>query len=252
MKPEILGVKFDNASLHDALDAILGMLRSKSSRKNYYVVTPNPEFVMEAKKDAEFKRILNGSDLSIPDGIGILWSSRLLNRGLEHRSSGADLVDLLLDVGNKNKWVFFFLGGRGETAYKAADNVLAKYPDLTIGCFEGGPGEDFDTSSGDVIKSFARQHGGIHILLVAYGQNKQEKWIDRNLGRLPVRVSIGVGGVLNYLAGNKVRAPKVIRNLGLEWLFRLLQEPRRFRRQLALPKFVFAVLKEKFTNKKSR
>lgn len=247
MKSEILGVKFDNVSLMGAQEGVSNLLSkpSSSSKKGFYIVTPNPEFVIESLKDRDLQRILNEADLSIPDGIGVLWASRILGRGIEHRCGGADLVELLLREGNEKNWVFFFLGGKGNTAKSAAHKTALKYPHLKIGYLAGEPGVDFDKTSLESIKDFAAREGIIDILLVAYGQNKQEKWIDRNKTKIPVKISIGVGGVLDYIAGNRVRAPKIVRDLGLEWLFRLVQEPNRFRRQLALPKFVYLVIKEK-------
>lgn len=247
LKKEVLGLKFDNVSLADSQNSIISFLSSNpSKRKGYYVVTPNPEFVVEAREDKDFQQIINDADLSLPDGVGIVWASKVLGETIDHRTTGADLVNLLLETGNERGWVFFFLGGKEGVAKEAAVRVTQKYPKLKIGCHQGEPGQGFDESSRAVLKDFARKYGVIDIILVAYGQNKQEKWIVRNLDHIPVRVAIGVGGALDLLSGRLSRAPKFVQGLGLEWLYRLIQEPWRWRRQLALPKFVFLVLEEKF------
>lgn len=241
-KIDILGIKFNNVSLSEAVKKCSEWL---SSSGNYYIVTPNPEFVVDSLKDKEFKDILNKADLSVPDGIGVIWAGRIVGRRFKERVTGADLVNKLLEEGNTKGCSFFFLGGEGGSAKRAAERAITSYKNLRIGYYEGGPGQEFDELARNHLNNFSRKTSVIDFLLVGYGQKKQEKWIARNLDVIPVKVAIGVGGVLDYLSLKKFRAPKLIRQHGFEWLFRLLQEPRRWRRQLALPYFVYLILKER-------
>lgn len=244
-KVDILGIKFNNLSLLEVVQEIKSFISKSSREEQLKVYTPNPEFVIEARRDNSFKKILNESDLSLADGVGIIWASTLLGKTIKDRVTGADLVSALLRIGNENSYTFFFLGGEGDTSKRAAEFVKSQFTNLRIGGYGGEPGEEFDEEARKQIKEFVAKEGMIDILLVAYGQNKQEKWIDRNLKHLPVKVAIGVGGVLDYLAGNKKRAPQSIQKIGLEWLFRLIQEPLRIKRQSALIYFAYLVLKEK-------
>jgi len=244
-KVDILGIKFNNLSLLEVVQEIKSFISQNSQELQLKIFTPNPEFVIEARKDKSFNEILNESDLNLADGVGIVWASKVLGQPIKERVTGADLINTFLKIGNENSYTFFFLGGKGDTARKAAQCIRSRFPNLKIGWFRGEPDREYDGETRRQLKEFTTKHGVIDILLVAYGHNKQEKWIDRNLKYLRVKVAIGVGGVLDYLSGRKKRAPKIIQSLGLEWLFRLLQEPRRIKRQIALIYFAYLVLKEK-------
>jgi len=234
MKVKILGVGIDNLSFDEAADKVLTFL--KDGRK-HYVVTPNPEIIMLSQKDKKLKEILNKADLAAPDGIGLLLAAKILGESLKERVTGTDLADKLCEMAAKKGLVVGFLGGRPGVAEKAAECQKERYSGLkVVFSFAGDFGHDIEVQ---------RKIKPVDFLFVGYGASKQEYWIARNLSKVPAKVALGVGGALDYFAGKRIRAPKIVQNLGLEWFWRLLLEPWRFKRQLALPKFLFLVLKEK-------
>jgi len=246
----ILGVRVDNYSLREVLQILSGWI---GERRRAHAVTVNPEFVVRAQKDSEFKEALNRSDLAICDGVGVYWASRLLNSGVKERIAGVDLMEELCRLASKRDWKVFLLGARAGVAKKAARELKRQFAKLNIlGTYEGN---SHPTDDKLVINQIKKLSGGSHIdlLFVAYGHPNQEKWISRNLRYLDVGVAMGVGGALDYLSGTVPRAPLFLRKLGFEWLYRLLRQPSRWRRQLALPKFAYLVLKQRLlANKKPR
>ena len=235
---EILGVKVDNVTFQEALEKAKKLIDSGGK---YYIVTPNPEIIVKAQKDREFKEILNKASLSIPDGIGLVWGAKILGVKLSERVTGTDLLEGLATLSAEHGYNVFLLGAGEGIAEKAAQVLKNRYSNLKIaGTYEGQAASEFD--------SFARGRLAklkIDILAVAYGAPKQERWIARNLPHLNVKLAIGVGGALNYISGEKPRAPGLVQRLGLEWLFRLIRQPWRIRRQLVLPYFAYLVFREK-------
>jgi N-acetylglucosaminyldiphosphoundecaprenol N-acetyl-beta-D-mannosaminyltransferase len=236
VRVDVLGVGFDRVDLTGALETLLERYRRG---ERTFVVTANPEFVMLARRRSELRRIAAGADLVIPDGTGIVIASRLLGDPLPGRAPGRLLVDLLAASSRPLGAAFFLLGAGPGVAAHAARRLVARHPDLRIaGTYSGDPREDHDEDAVARIASAAP-----HVLLVAYGMPQQEQWIARNLHRLPsVRIAIGVGGVFDQLAGIARVPPRAVHALGLEWLWRLLFEPRRWRRQRVLPLFGLLVL----------
>lgn len=235
---KILGVKIDKVRFVEAVEKAKQLI--KSGNKSY-IVTPNPEIIVAAQKDNEFKNILNKSSLSIADGMGLVWLSKLFRNGIPERVTGIDLLEALMEEAEKNNFSVFLLGGNQGVAEKAAQSLKSRYPDLKIvGTFAGSGGKEGDR---EVLRKIGQSQ--IDILAVGYGPVKQEKWIDRNLQKLNVKLAIGVGGSLDFISGYKKRAPVWIQKAGFEWLFRLILEPWRWKRQLALPGFVCLFLVEK-------
>lgn len=208
----LLGVRIDNVTMEEALNKIRDFLND--SRQDY-IVTPNPDFLILAQKDEEFKEILNKADLSVADGIGLIFVSWLTGERLKERVVGVDLVQKLKVQNIKLK--VFLLGGYSGAAEKVAKN----WPAVV------GFSEDADS-----IELFAQiRQCQSNVLLAALGAPKQEKWIAQNLAKIPsVKVAIGVGSALDLLSGQIKRAPKIFQALGLEWLWRLFREPRRWRK----------------------
>lgn len=213
MKKVIFGVKIDDVNMDEAVSKVHVWLQGKAKK---YIVTPNPEFIMTAQDDPEFKKILNKADLSIPDGVGLKLSGRIKNT-----IPGTDLMERLIALAAEKGFVVGLLGGMNGVAEQAAERLQKKYPRLKI-----------DSSSPD-------------LLFVAFGHPKQEKWIAKNLSRFPVKVAMGVGGAFDYISGQVPRAPIRLRRIGLEWLFRLLLQPWRIKRQLKLLTFVWFCVKLK-------
>ncbi len=235
---DIFGVRVDDVTYAETLALLQEFI---ASREPHYVVTPNPEFVMLARRHAAFRAALAGAALAVPDGGGLLLAARLWGQPLREQVRGTDLVYQLAAAGARTGQRWFLLGAAPGVAAEAGRRLMARYPGLrVVGTYPGSPHPADDAATCAAV----RAAGPVDVLLVAYGAPGQELWMARNVPRLRVPVAIGVGGVFNYLAGRAPRAPRWVRALGLEWLFRLLTQPWRWRRQLALPQFAALVLSE--------
>jgi len=232
----ILGVTVHDVTMDEAV-AIIGEFAASGSF--HHVVTVNPEFVMEARRNAAFAAVLNTADLAVPDGIGILWAARRRGHPLRERVAGVDLVERIAELAARQGLSIYFLGAAPGVAEAAARRLTLSFPGLiTAGTYAGSPRPEHDQAILDRLAA-ARPD----ILLVAYGAPQQDLWIRRNRDRLGVAVAMGVGGALDFLSGKARRAPLWMRRMGLEWLHRLMRQPWRWRRMLALPAFAWAVLR---------
>ncbi|MFQ6058833.1 MAG: WecB/TagA/CpsF family glycosyltransferase [Anaerolineae bacterium] len=233
----LLGVRVDDVTCEEALARMEAFIQEGGPHQ---VVTVNPEFIVAAQEDAEFREILNAASLALPDGIGVVWASRFLSRRrpLRERVAGSDLVPKIAALAAKRGYRLFLLGAAPGVAEEAARRLCRENPGLTVaGTHAGSPSPDEEDEIVALVRA-ARPH----VLFVAYGAPAQDRWIARNLERLGVPVAMGVGGAFDFIAGVAVRAPVWVQRLGLEWLHRLWHEPWRWRRQLALLKFVGLVL----------
>jgi N-acetylglucosaminyldiphosphoundecaprenol N-acetyl-beta-D-mannosaminyltransferase len=204
---------------------------------------------MLARRDAAFREVLNRAALNIPDGVGLLLAARLGGDRLREHVQGTDLVLKLAAESPSAGYRWFLLGGYADVAQRAALVLQRQFPGLQVaGAAPGSPLQTDDAATQAVI----RQAGPVDVLLVAYGAPKQEQWLDRNLAALSIPVGIGVGGVFNYLAGDAARAPEWLRSLHFEWLHRLITQPWRWRRQLALPLFAVLALRQAVARRLSR
>ncbi len=229
---DILGVRIDDITYPEALAVLLEAIASRT--RTLVVTTPNPEFVMLARHDAAFGATLRRATLNIPDGVGLLLAARLNGERLRQHVQGTDLVLMLAEGSARRGHRWFLLGGYGDVAARAADALQRQFPGLEIaGAMPGSPNAADDSTTRSTIQANAP----IDVILVAYGAPRQEAWLDRNLEALGIPVGIGVGGVFNYLSGDAPRAPAWVRRINFEWLHRLITQPWRWRRQLALPAF---------------
>ncbi len=239
----IFGVRIDNISMDDAVKVLEDYL--KGDRLNT-IYTPNTEIVMKAKEDENIRGIINSGDLVTPDGIGLIYGSRIRKKPLKERVTGFDLSINLLEMANENGYSLFLLGGKDGVAKKAGENIKKDYPNIRIvgyhhGYFEGSHRGVYDSQEErTIIHSINKVEPDI--IFVGLGFPGQEIWIYNNRDRLRSKVIIGNGGTLDILAGNMKRAPEIFQRLGLEWFYRLLREPSRIKRQIALPKFILSVL----------
>ncbi|MEW5957935.1 MAG: WecB/TagA/CpsF family glycosyltransferase [Chloroflexota bacterium] len=213
----------------------------------HQLVTVNPEFVIAAQRDEEFRRIINTAALALPDGIGLLMAARFLGTtSLPERVSGSDLVVRLAELSHQKGYRLYFLGASEGVAAQAITNLRKKYPGLQVaGCYAGSPApEENEAIVGKILPTRP------DILLVAYGAPRQDKWIARNLDRLQIPVCIGVGGAFDFVAGTARRAPLWLQRLGLEWLHRLLKQPWRWKRIWnAVPRFSWLVFWSRFSGR---
>jgi len=234
----VLGIRVDDVTQGETLDLIGACIAARAPRQ---IATVNPEFIMAAQQDAEFREILDRTALNLPDGIGVVWAARRLGHPLRERVAGSDLITLLVERAGREGWPVYFLGAAEGVAQQAADALKSRYPGFKcVGTFSGSPRREDEEAIIDRVRAAAPD-----ILLVAYGAPAQDKWIARNLSKLNVPVCMGVGGAFDFVAGVTQRAPKWMRRLGLEWLHRLIRQPWRWRRMLALPRFVWSVWREK-------
>lgn len=236
---DVLGVGFDRVNLGGAISTIVDRLREG---RRTFVITANPEFVMLARTHPDLRHIAQEADLVVPDGTGVLVASRLIGDALPGRAPGRLIVDALAGRAAALGASFYLLGAGTGVAEQAAVRLVERHPELAVvGWAEGSPREEDDEATVRDVAAAAPL-----VLLVAYGMPAQERWIARNLPRLPsVRVAIGVGGVLDQLAGVAAVPPWPVHAVGLEWLWRLVREPRRWRRQRVLPLFALLVLRQR-------
>ena len=234
----ILGVRVDNVTTPETLDLFARWIEE---RRPHQVATVNPEFVMAAQQNAPFRVVLEEADLAIPDGQGLLWASRKLGQPLRERVTGSDTLPLVAQLSAQRGYRLFLLGAAPGVAEKAAAILQKEHQGLTIvGTYAGSP----DPSEEDEIVARVTASAA-DFLFVAFGAPRQDLWIHRNLHRLNVPVCMGVGGAFDFIAGVTPRAPLWVRRAGIEWLYRLYIQPWRWKRMLALPQFVWQVLRHK-------
>jgi N-acetylglucosaminyldiphosphoundecaprenol N-acetyl-beta-D-mannosaminyltransferase len=232
---EILGVRVDAAGCDDLLALVDAWVAGGGPHQ---IVTLNPEMLVAAHRDPAFRHVLNQANLNVADGVGLLLAAQLLGRPLRGRVTGSDGIHLLAAHCAQRGYRPYLLGAAPGVAEVAAHRLALANPGLEVaGVYAGSARVEDEEEVIARIREVAPD-----LLLVAYGVPAEEQWIARNRERLGVPVMIGVGGAFDFVAGVTKRAPLRVRRLGLEWLYRLLREPWRWRRQLALPAFVALVI----------
>lgn len=235
-KVDVLGVKVSVTKRDEVLDEVLRLI---SCKKQIQITTPNPEQIILAIKDERLKKVINESDIAIPDGIGLVkvMQKKIKNNNNIERVTGVDLMENLLDLAEKKNFIVGLMGGQKEVAKKAIQRIRDRFPKLEIKLIPAHKDICKSTSEDEEIIKLINNEK-INFLFVAYGAPWQELWIKNRLRFLEtVKLAMGVGGAIDFWGGKFKRAPKIVQNLGLEWLFRLLQEPRRLKRQLKLVDF---------------
>ena len=223
-------------------EAVTKLTEDVLKKKRSFVVTANAEIIMMAQDDPEYKAILSQTaDLILPDGAGTVWAGNYLGYVIPERVAGYDLYLRLLEQAAKKNIPVYFFGGKPGIAEEAAEEGKRRWPGLKVaGCRNGYFSADEEPG---IIDSINRS--GAVMLFAALGAPKQEKWLAKYREQLTPCLLMGIGGSFDVLAGKVQRAPKWMQDAKLEWLFRLVKQPSRFGRMLALPKFVFAVRREK-------
>ena len=234
----ILGVRVDDVTWDETLALIDTFIHSGNTHQ---VMTPNPEFVMYARRDAAFRALLDRVDLAPVDGIGLKWAGAVLGEPIRELVPGSELVERLAERAAQRRERWFLLGAAEGVAAAAAAELQRRFPGLVIaGTYSGAPGAEHD----DDIRGRIAAVLPVDLLLVAYGAPAQDFWIARNQPHLNIPVAIGVGGTFDLIAGRNPRPPRIVKRLQLIWLFRLITQPWRWRRQLALVRFVTLVARE--------
>jgi N-acetylglucosaminyldiphosphoundecaprenol N-acetyl-beta-D-mannosaminyltransferase len=213
----------------------------------HHVVTVNPEFVMASRQNAAFRAVLEAADLCLADGVGLLWAGHILGRPLPERVAGSDLLPRIAERAAQEGWRLFFLGAQPGVAQRAAEVLQARHAGLqVVGTYPGSPG---DEEAPEIIGRVRAARPDM--LFVAYGAPVQDLWIARHRDALAVPVMMGVGGAFDFIAGVMPRAPAWVRQVGLEWLHRLIHQPWRWRRMLALPHFALRVVAERLIGERA-
>jgi N-acetylglucosaminyldiphosphoundecaprenol N-acetyl-beta-D-mannosaminyltransferase len=205
---------------------------------HHLVATVNPEFVMRARSDQDFARVLESADLCLADGSGVVWAARRQGCAMREPVTGVDLIPPLAALCARRGFRIFLLGAAPGVANDLANRLRVEHPALEVEAHAGTPDPSADAATLALIRAHKPQ-----VLLVAYGHPKQELWIDRMRESLGVAVAMGVGGSFDYLTGRIPRAPTWMRRAGLEWLFRLVRQPWRVRRMAVLPIYALRVLR---------
>ena len=235
-KIDVRGVLFDNVTLSEATSLVVSHLEHGDGL--YSVFTPNSEIVQLCIEKNEFYGLINSASLIIPDGIGVIKASKILRTPLKEKVAGIELGEAVLKHCAEHGIGVFFLGAKPGVAESAARAMEIKYPGLSVCGIHDGyfnkSGDENDAVIQEIVAS------GAEVLFVCLGVPAQEKWISENRSRLGgVKVALALGGSLDVYSGNIIRAPKIFIRLGLEWLYRLLKEPKRIGRMMKLPKFYF-------------
>ena len=236
MRIDVLGVGFDNLTMAEAVDRGMELLRSPGA---HYVVTPNPEIVEVCREDPEAKKAVNGADLVLPDGIGVIKGAAMLGTPLKERTPGVEFAAHLMARMAGEGLSLYLLGAKPGVAELAAKNVTEKYPGLKI----AGTHDGYFKEDGPVVEAI--RDSGADAVFVCLGAPKQEFWMAKNGEATGAHLLCGLGGSLDVFAGTVERAPKFFCDHGLEWFYRLCKEPRRIGRMMKLPLFLVHVKKEK-------
>ena len=232
---DVLGVSFDDLTMDEAVEIALGFMQE---RRACYACTPNPEIVMAAKGDAALRAALSGAELVLADGVGITKAAAMLGTPLKSRVPGIDFASNVISRLAQRGGSVYLLGAKPLVAEAAAEKLTQTYPGIVI----AGTNDGYFTDDAPVIEKI--NAASQDFLMVCLGSPKQELWMSANAGRLSCGLMAGLGGSLDVLAGNVQRAPETWRRLGLEWLYRVIKEPKRLGRVMKLPAFVLEAAAE--------
>lgn len=232
---DVLGVSFDNLTMDEAVEIALGFMQE---RRACYACTPNPEIVMAAKGDAALRAALSGAELVLADGVGITKAAAMLGTPLKSRVPGIDFASNVISRLAQRGGSVYLLGAKPLVAEAAAEKLTQTYAGIVI----AGTNDGYFTDDAPVIERI--NAASPDFLMVCLGSPKQELWMSANAGRLSCGLMAGLGGSLDVLAGNVQRAPESWRRLGLEWLYRVIKEPKRLGRVMKLPAFVLEAAAE--------
>ena len=239
----IMGVRINNISMNEVLKIAEQKIEND---EKYIIYTPNTEIIMMCQKDEEFLNLMNQSDINVPDGVGLLYAGKIKRFPLKEKVAGYDLSINLLKMADEKGLKLYVVGGRPGVAEAAMKNVQNNYPRIKIvgaqhGYFKGAHLGEFGHDEELSLIEDINKHKP-HILFVGFGAKKQEQWVEYNKSLINANIIIGNGGTLDGLAGLVKRAPDIFINLGLEWLYRLIKEPKRITRQIVLPVFMVKVI----------
>ncbi|WP_434120955.1 WecB/TagA/CpsF family glycosyltransferase [Salinicoccus roseus] len=227
----VMGIEFTNTTLEGFMESTVRPCLAQDGK--CFIVTANPEIVIATRDHPDFKETVQSADHVLPDGIGIINAAKMMGTPLKERVSGFDVSQAMLDYAAQNGYRVFFLGASEDSNEKAVQNAMEKYPGLIVAGRQDGYTDVF---SEDKVAEVVRSKPDI--ILVALGMIRQESWINAYIDRFDKGIFIGVGGTFDVMSGNIRRAPDRWIRLQLEWLYRLIQEPRRITRVLKTAQFM--------------
>ena len=230
---DVLGIEFDNT---DILEAVERAIRLMEERRHAYVVTPNPEIILESQKNEKLASAVKSADMVLPDGVGVIYASHILGTPIKNRIPGIDFASALMARISENGRKVFLLGAKPGVAELVGERLAERYPGLVICGVNDGYFEEEDTEF--IIEKI--NSASPDLVLVCLGSPKQEIWMKNNAELLDTGLLIGLGGALDVYAGVVERAPRKWRSMGLEWLYRLIREPKRIKRMVKLPGVIVA------------
>ena len=226
MRIDVLGVGFDNVTMAEAVERGMELVRSSGT---HYVATPNPEIVEVCREDPEARTAVNGADLVLPDGIGVVKGAAMLGTPLKEKTPGIEFAGHLMDRLAEEGRSLYLLGAKPGVAEQAAAKLAEAHPGLRI----AGTHDGYFKEDGPVIESI--RQSGADVVFVCLGAPKQELWMVEHGPATGAHLMVGLGGSLDVFAGVVERAPEGFQKLGLEWLYRLAKEPKRIGRMAKLP-----------------
>lgn len=234
----VFDLPISQMNMQETVDYLKGVIER---RNTHHVITANPIMLMEGVHNPTFQEVLKSAELLVPDGTGLVWAAGVLGKGVKERVAGYDLMHELLKKGENYGWRVFLLGASPEVISLASERLAKQYPGIQwVGARDGYFKEEDDEA---VISEITRAKPDL--LFVARGLDTQEPWIAKHKAKLNIPVMMGIGGSLDVVAGKMKRAPVLFQKLHLEWFHRLLQDPSRLGRMMALPRFVVEVQKRK-------
>ena len=236
MKETVLGINVNTENYDQLIPKVFE--RIETGEKSL-IVAINPEKIIKAKNDQSLRKLLNEAEFQIPDGIGVILASKIQKGKITSRVTGVDMMMRLCEEAAKRQKPIFLYGGMPGVADKAAEKLKELYPNIIISGTQDGYEKDNSKVNAKINEAKP------DILFVAMGSPKQENWINANRDSLHPTIYQGVGGSFDVLAGTVKRAPEAFQKVGMEWFYRLMKEPKRFKRQLALPLFLLEVARDK-------
>lgn len=240
MKQNIMGVAFDNVTMSEAVALGCQCMEREGTD---YVVTPNAEIVYACKEKPELKQVLNAASIVLPDGIGVVYASRILKRPVKEKVAGIEFGTAMIAACAEHGWRLFLLGAKPGVAEQAAEKLCQQYPGLII----AGTNDGYFKEDEPVVEKIRSSQADL--VLVCLGAPKQEFWMAKNGAATGAKMLCGLGGSLDIFAGISQRAPDIWVKLGLEWAYRLVKEPWRIGRQMNLPKFLFSAIGMRLSGK---
>lgn len=241
-KIDILGVMVNEVDYHQAMEIFQRIMDEPTCS---LIATPNSDIIVNSIKDRELKKILDSASIVVPDGIGIVYASKIMGHSLKERVTGIDFLSRIISYLEENNKSIYFLGSKREILDLAISNLKTKHPKLIVAGMHDGYFSEKDEEN--IVNEINMSRADF--LCVALGSPKQEKFIYKYIDKLNPRAAMGVGGSLDVFSGTLKRAPEFYRNNGLEWLYRLMQQPSRYKRMGALPIFMIRVFISRIKNR---